>query len=605
MTVDPAQTADQPPDEPADEPARERRRWSTRRRVLIGVGVLVLLVLAGAAWVLYTGLQARTELEAVRAAVHKLRSDVSAGDLSAARADADSVRAHSDRAYDLTTGPIWAVAAAIPYVGDPLDTTRAVTSSVHSIADGALPAVIDATDRLTADRLRGADGRFDVAAISALGPPLDHAATVMDAAVHTISAASDTTWLGSVNRARDDLLGQLTHLTASVHLASLAVDVVPPMLGADGPRVYMIAFENDAQVRGIGGLPGAFAILRADHGKLSFTRFAKDGVMTGVHTDLSFGPGFDKLWPGAPTKVYQNSADSPHFPYAAQIWTAMWQRRSGERLDGVIALDPTALADLLAVTGSATLPDHTTVGASNVVSLTQRDVYRQFATDNRARGLYLLVIARAIAHKLLTTDASLTTLLRAAGHAAGEQRLLVWANDPAIESRLSPLPLAGVVPTTSPYAGVAFVNTLGSKLDYYLHSSFSYRRSGCGSTRAVTATITLTNDATPGLPRKVYGFVNHPGYPHGLGTNRLAVYYFASAGAKFTSITNGGTAIQPYIGSERGHPVVKVSLTIPAGQSRTLELHFTEPAGTGAPIVRVTPLINPMSVDVADADCGS
>ncbi len=82
----------------------------------------MLLVIGCGAWLIYTGLKARTELEAVRAGVHNLRADVAAGNLSAARADADAVRAHSDRAYDLTTGPVWAVAAAIPYLGDPLDT---------------------------------------------------------------------------------------------------------------------------------------------------------------------------------------------------------------------------------------------------------------------------------------------------------------------------------------------------------------------------------------------------------------------------------------------------------------------------------------------------
>ena len=568
--------------------------------------MLVLLLVVGVAWLLYTGFKARTELEAVRDGVHNLRADVAAGDLAAARADANEVRAHADRAFDLTTGPAWAVAAAIPYVGDPLDTTRAVTSSVHSIADAALPAVIDATHGLNGKTLRSADGRFNLAAISAVAPGLDRAATVMDSAVRTISAASDSTWLGPVNTARDDLLDQLTGLTSSVHAASLAADVLPPMLGADGPRTYMVTFENNAQVRGIGGLPGAFAILRADKGKLSFSRFAKDGALTGVHTALSFGPNFDRLWPGTPVRVYQNSADSPHFPYAAQIWTAMWQERSGEQLDGAIAIDPTALSYLLAVTGPATPPDHTTISAGNVVSLTQQQVYDRFAGHNHARGLYLLEIARAIADKLLTTTASPTALVKAAGKAAGQDRLLVWARDPAIEARLSTLPLAGVVPTTSPYAGVALVNTLGSKLDYYLHGSFQYQRSGCGATRSVTARITFTNDATTGLPRYVYGLINRPGYPRlRIGTNRLAVYYFASAGAKLTSMTNGGTSVTPYVGAERGHPVVKISLTIPVGETRTLELHFTEPSGTGPPIVRIPPLINPMSVDVTDDDCGS
>ncbi len=54
------------------------------------------------------------------------------------------------------------------------------------------------------------------------------------------------------------------------------------MLGAQGTRRYMMAFENNAEARGLGGLPGAYAILRADHGKVSFERFGTDNDFAGL-----------------------------------------------------------------------------------------------------------------------------------------------------------------------------------------------------------------------------------------------------------------------------------------------------------------------------------
>ena len=597
-------------DEPFDgEPYDDERytpprpRWRVRRIVFLVIGLFILLAIAAGAWVLYTGLKARTELEAVRAGVEKLRSDIHAGDLTAAQADADSVRAHADRAYDLTTGPIWTVAADIPYAGEPMKTTKAVTASVHSIADDALPGLVTATQSFHSLRLPG--GGFDLNAISALAHPLDVAVTALDTAAHTIGSASDTTWLGSVNTARDDLLDQVTRLTTSIKSAKLAVDVVPPMLGANGPRTYMITFENNAEMRGIGGLPGAFAILHADNGKLSFSRFGSNDLLQGTPSGLTVYPGFDTFWPGHPATSYKDSDDSANFPYAAHIWTEMWKRKTGQQLDGAIALDPMALSYLLKVTGPAALPDGTKISSGNVVTLTQKQVYVQFAHDRQARKRYLDNIARAVAKKLVSTSKSPLELVRAAGKGASEQRVLLWARDQSIEKKLSPLPVAGVVPTTSPYAGLAIVNTLGSKLDYYLHATFDYRRTGCGATRTVTAKLTLTNEAKPGLPAFVYGLIYKPGYPHHAGTNRIAVYYYASADAKLTSITNDGTTVTPIMGAELGHPVVKVSLTIPEGESRTLELHLTEPGGTKPPVVRVPPMINPMTVHLADADCGS
>ncbi len=97
----------------------------------------------------------------------------------------------------------------------------------------------------------------------------------------------------------------------------------------------------------------------------------------------------------------------------------------------------------------------------------------------------------------------------------------------------------------------------------------------------MTSTITLSNDAPAHLPKYVYGYTGFRDYQSKRGATRLAVYYYASSGARLTSITNNGSSFTAVTGAERGHPVFKTILTIPAGQSRTLVLHLSEPAGTG------------------------
>jgi hypothetical protein len=571
------------------------------------VGVLAAAVVAALAWLLYTGFKARTELEAVRSDVHALRSHVAAGDLDAARADARSLRHHADRAHELTTGPVWAGAAAVPFLGEPVDTTRAVTAGVGTIADHALTTLVDATRQLDPSGLRGQDGSFDVAAIARVAPSLHRAGEVMSTALDTIRAASGSTWLHSVNAARSELLDQLGQLTGSVRSAQLAATVLPPMLGNDGPRSYMVAFENEAELRGTGGLPGAFAILRADHGRLSFTRFEPDNALNGVASDVRFGPDYDALWTGGPTAVYVDSNMSPHFPYAARIWAAMWQRKTGQRLDGAIALDPTTLAYLLAVTGPAELADGGTVSASNIVALTQRDVYQRFARDNDARKKYLLDIARAVSTKLVGSGADPTSLVKAAARAASESRLLVWTRHADVEKLIEPLPISGSVPErTGPYAGLTLINNAGTKLDYYLHAAMTWKRTRCDGLRDVTVTIRLVSDAPDhGLPPYVLGFTGRPGFPQQPGTNRLSLFYFASAGAELVSATRNGQPQPAGSGSERGHPVIVFGMDLAPRRPQLIVLHLREPAGSGPPVTRVQPLVHPMDVTVRDAQCGS
>jgi hypothetical protein len=57
------------------------------------------------------------------------------------------------------------------------------------------------------------------------------------------------------------------------------------------------------------------------------------------------------------------------------------------------------------------------------------------------------------------------------------------------------------------------------------------------------------------------------------------------------------------IGVEHGHPVYTVDLELPRGTSRTIVIHLSEPAGTGAPIVLRQPLVRPLSVTLEDAVC--
>src|SRR6185312_13608525 len=117
------------------------------------------------------------------------------------------------------------------------------------------------------------------------------------------------------------------------------------------------------ELRGTGGLPGAFAIATTRNGEIRFRRFESDAALLpptpdhAIATGLRFGPEYEHLYgPSMPTTTFVDSNVSPNFPYAAQVWAAMWQKVSGEHIDGVVALDPTVLAYFLAATGPAQLP---------------------------------------------------------------------------------------------------------------------------------------------------------------------------------------------------------------------------------------------------------
>jgi len=246
------------------------------------------------------------------------------------------------------------------------------------------------------------------------------------------------------------------------------------------------------------------------------------------------------------------------------------------------------------------------------VALTQSTSYAMFpglsSTEIARRKAYLLEVASAASKQILGARGEPTALLRAAGQAAGERRILVWSADPAVQADLAQTSVAGIIPITAePYAGLSIVNGGGNKLDYYLDRSLTWTRTGCGVTRATTVTIKLTNNApASGLSPYVTGRSDTHSYPVRPGDTRLAVSYFATQGATMQSITVNGRPGTGRIGTERGHPVYAVDVEIPRGTSRTVVLQLTEPAGSSsAPIVLRQPLVRPLTVTLTQAPCAS
>jgi Protein of unknown function (DUF4012) len=574
--------------------------------MLTAGGVLFLACL----WLGVTALLARSQLNQVRAEAHTLGAQLSASDWPAARATAADLATHAHRANQLTSGPVWALAAALPSGGEPLKTIRGITAGADSLGRGALPQLVSAAQRLDPRTLRRPDGSIDLSRIAAVAPAIASASDVVAEATKTISGLPRHTWVSSIDAAYADALSQVTAVNSSLKSADLAVRILPAMLGSGGPKRYFLAFQNEAEARGTGGLPGAFAIVEANHGKLAFTRMESDTTLGGVAATVNFGPDYHHLYDGAATTtLYVNGNLSPNFPYAAQIWASMWKKHSGQQVDGVIAVDPTALGYLLAVTGPATLPDKTQISGTNAVALTQATSYAEFPGTSPAaiaqRKAYQLGIASAASKKILGARGELTALLQAAGKAAGEGRLLLWSANPAVQADLAQTSVAGIIPTTTaPYVGLSIVNDGGTKLDYYLDRSLTWQAATCGPTRKTTVTITLTNNApASGLPP----YVTHRGdarsYPIKPGDNRLEVSYLATQGALMNGVTVAGRPGTASIGSVHGHPVYTIDLELPRGTSRTIVLHLSEPAGTGAPIVLRQPLVRPLSVTLEGAVC--
>ncbi|MFE9092952.1 DUF4012 domain-containing protein [Streptomyces sp. NPDC007264] len=592
-------------------PERSGDRAPGRRRALrVALLSAAALPLAGAAWIGVTGLLARSELTAAQRDLDTLRQSVvpapAAGPASAtaptaARDRGQAVRsaaAHAARAHDLTTGPAWYPATLLPFLGEPVTTVRGAAYAADRLAGDVLSPLARSLPAATPGS-RGGGMSQALTALRTHAPDVVRAARVAAEVRADVHGLPRSTWLPAADRARAELAEQVDRLAPVMSDVSLAARLLPPMLGAQGERRYFLTFQNTAEARGTGGLPGAFAVLRADRGRLSFERFGNNTEMATVKANVDLGADFTARYGGYnPTSMWNNSNLSPHFPYAARIWAAAWHRHTGRRVDGVLAIDPATLSRFLRVTGPARMPGGIQLTADNVVDLTERASYAMY-DDTTRRKAFFVKAARAAAGRLMAAaddSRQLPALLVAVHDAQGDGRLKVWSAHAAEQRLLETRSLAGALPDTpGPFAGVVVNNAAGSKLDYYLDRSLIWEAKGCAhGGRPVTATVTLTNRApTAGLPGYVTLREDRPRHRTRPGDNRLMVSYYAGVGADLTGATLDGRPVPLASDVERGHSVFWLNVELPAGSSRTLVLHLREPHADRAPVVLRQPLVMP------------
>ena len=153
------------------------------------------------------------------------------------------------------------------------------------------------------------------------------------------------------------------------------------MLGADGPRDYLVLFQNNAEWRSLGGIPGAMALLHTDDGAMTPRRAGVVGGLSASTTSrcCRSATRSRRSTASAPGKWIQNVTQVPDFAVSGALAREMWAREhGGQQVDGVIALDPVALSYLLEATGPVTLPTGDVLTSENAVPLLLNEVYQRY-----------------------------------------------------------------------------------------------------------------------------------------------------------------------------------------------------------------------------------
>lgn len=553
-----------------------------------------LVVLAG--WLALTGLQARSAASDLQAGVTTAQAAAAAGRLTEAAEQFPAIAADAAEVNAVMNAAPWSWVRGVPGVGDSV----VAVSALAAATDEALaPLSGGAFVRSAAATLGGgAPISRTLADLDQLTPGLRAAARGARTNRAAVAAIDPATVVGPLRPTVADARQRYLQLADGLTAAVGAADALPTVLGADGPRRWLVLLQNPAEARGSGGFLGAYSFATVRDGRLRpGTRDTNNSLDTGERVSLAGIPADTRnLWGTDLTYMWGLNLDR-HFPFTGLLAQRAMPPGS-PAVDDVVALDPFAVAALLDVTGPVTAAG-VTIASTDAVDFFTRDVYTRFP-DSAKKDAVVIALLDEVLARVADQELDLTALWRTLGPVSGDGHIQMFSNDRAVQRGLEAMPTSGVVPDRpGSWATIAINDVAGSKMSSYLDTEVVYEASSLCPAPGAQSRITLTvrNVAPPGLTGYGSGRVDEVGGP--AGSTKIDTAVYGPLGALLHQATVDGSAGAARVAASRQHPVWQRTLDLARGQTRTFTVTFTEPWRPQDPVVFAPqPMANPTQVTV-------
>lgn len=261
--------------------------------------------------------------------------------------------------------------------------------------------------------------------------------------------------------------------------------LLPQVVALNGSKSYLILLQNNNELRPGGGFIGSFAKLDFAGGKLKKMAvndiYAIDGMLNlhveppkEIKDDLDQKDYFlrDSNWEG-------------DFPTNARQAQWFFAKETGEEVDGVIALDVSAMEQLLEVVGPLNLSDYDeTITSDNLFEKAIAHAETSFFPGTQAKKNFLTSLSNELFNKLFfLPKQNWPKIVSALGKSIEEKHISIYLDDPPLFSYLVSQNWTGSLPRVAervdPLSNetkdilVPLEANLGAnKANYYLERSY-------------------------------------------------------------------------------------------------------------------------------------
>jgi len=551
-------------------------RWGVLVAFVVAVGICGLAAL--------TLTRAASDLQGARDDLDQVQDLVEAGRIGEAQERLDAAYALASTANGRLYGnPALDLVGGLPVARQNLDSLRSSTGDSLELVDSGRRILRAATPLAGEDgRLEVSlrDGTVDATAIVAVREELAASAATLPRAPEQ---PGDQWLLGPVRELKDEVATESESRVRQFRSVAQGLQVLEDLTGAQGPRRFLIAVANPAEMRGTGGMILSYGVLESEDGEAEVGDF---GRIDEINLDQPLPPEQVDLpedvlarWQGFDiTQRWRNATVAADLTVAAPTMVQMYEQATGERADGVIQVDPVGLAALLEATGPVEVGELGTVDADNVVDLTLNEAYLRFP-DIDDRSDVLADVAEAAFDRLLDGEIpSLRGLGEAMLQTASERHLAMWSRDAGVQAAVDAFGASADLPDPeAEYVHLGVQNISGNKLDYYVDTTLALegvRPGGEGGT--VEAAVTVTNTAPAGATEPAYVFGPFDESEQA-GVYRGLVSLYLPRGTTLVGSSGDPPDAQPSVQAEDGRAVVGYTLAVPAQGTHTVVLELRLP----------------------------
>jgi hypothetical protein len=543
----------------------------TRRRIAIGVCLLAVIALGVFVWQAISAsrslLDARDEADQVQTLIHN-------GDFNGASQALQRLRKQTANAHDSTDGVLWDLGRHLPFAGDDIGAVQTVSEVLDTATQENAPIALELSKAVREGRFRPKNGQIDLPEVERLTPAVRRAATSIDRAGNDLDGIRADKLTFPFNDLVGDLQDQVRNARTAATATANSFELLPDMLGQVAPRNYLLIIQNPAELRSTGGLPGSLAILHTDKGRLTMGWQGSATEVNPFSTPVVKLPRDTEQQYGTTMSTDMRDVNfTPDFTQAAQIASAMVAAKQHVKIDGVVSVDPLALAAMMQGTGPIGVASGITLSPANVVSVLLNQTY-QLLGDPTAQDDFFKSVARKIFETVMGGQGSQELAIKGLAAGVDEHRVQLWSSRAEEEAKLTGTAISGELTQDTgkvAHVGMYLNDSTAGKMDYYLQYRSAVSAVDCRNDDSQDLHASIAFAST--MPKdfsKLSVWITGDGTYAPKGTIAFNLRLYAPYGGEITGLKVDGAVHSVTADKDHGRQVALLPIALKPGQQLTV-----------------------------------